>query len=113
MQAVVTRARVAQARDFHRAEGRLEAALVHAPLGALNTVGPCDRAGQHHAVVLPVVVGAVAGDVVDPDAAVPHHRLGPLVALPLGRHAVERPQLQPFGLLDVEDVLDLHQRPVA
>ena len=45
MQTVVTGARVAQALNLHRAEGRLQAALVHAPLRALDVVGPLDRTG--------------------------------------------------------------------
>ena len=39
--------------------------------------------GQHHAVVLQAVVGPVAGDVVDADAAAADQRLGALVPLPL------------------------------
>ena len=69
--------------------------------------------GQHHPVFGLVVVGPVPGAVVDPDAAVLHHRLDPLVALPRRSGAVERAQLQALGLLDVEDVLDLRQRAVA
>ena len=45
MQTVVTGARVAQALNLHRAEGRLQVALVHAPLRALDSVGPRDRTG--------------------------------------------------------------------
>ena len=37
--------RVAHALDRHGAEGRLDAAFVHAPLRALDTVGPRDRTG--------------------------------------------------------------------
>ena len=45
MQTAVTGTRVAHALDLHRAEGRLDVAFVHAPLGALDTVGPLDRTG--------------------------------------------------------------------
>ena len=46
METLVTGARVAQALDPHRAEGRLQAAFVHAPLRTLDTVGPLDRTGR-------------------------------------------------------------------
>ena len=67
---------------------------------------------QHHVVVLEAVVGAVAGHVVDPDAAGLDQRLGPLVSLPRRRRDLKRAQLQALGLLDVEDVVELDQRPV-
>ena len=46
MQTLVTPRPGAHPLDIHRAEGRLQAPFVHAPLRALDTVGPCDRAGR-------------------------------------------------------------------
>ena len=68
---------------------------------------------QHHPVLGQAVVRPVASHVIDPDPAVADQGLGPLVPVPFRRRGRERPQVQAFGLLDFEDVLDLDERPVA
>ena len=48
MQTVVTGVRVAQALDLHRAEGRLQVALVQAPLRALDIVRRIEAGEVRH-----------------------------------------------------------------
>ena len=65
-------------------QGRVSVGVLRRELAAL---------GQHHPVVLEAVAGAVARDVVDPDAAAPDQRVGTLVPLPLRPGRLQRPQL--------------------
>ena len=49
---------------------------------------------------------------VDPDPAVAAQGLGALVPVPLRHRSLERAELQPLGLLDIMDLVELDQQPV-